>query len=72
MVPILSSFEKLSAGWISTLALFGSELESLADSRATDITLEGQNPVLPRVANMTFIVPKGGLEEVSFRGSEPN
>ena len=73
MVPILSSFEKLSAGWISTLALFGFELESLADSRATNITLKGQEPVLPRAAKITFIIPKRGLEEVSLQVSNlPN
>ena len=41
-----------------------------ADSRATDITLEWQELVLPRTAKMTFIVPKGGLEESSFWGSK--
>ena len=71
MVPILSSFEKLSAGWISTIALFGSRLLYSADSRVTDITLEGQESILPGVAKMTLIIPRGGLEEASFRGSEP-
>ena len=70
MVPILSSFEKLSVGWIFTLALFGSKLVSSADSRVTDITLDGQELVLPRVAKMTSIVPKEGLEEASLQGSE--
>ena len=70
MVPTLSSSEKINAGWILTLALFGSEFESSADSRAIDIILEGQEPVLPRAAKMTFIVPKGGLEEASLRGSK--
>ena len=63
MVPILSSFEKLSANQISILALFGSELESLADNRVTDITLEGWEPVLSSVVKMTLIVPNGDLEE---------
>ena len=63
MVPILSLFEKLSAGQISTLALFGSELKSSADSRATYITLEGWEPVLPSATKITLIVPNGGLEE---------
>ena len=67
MVPTLSSSEKLNADWILTLALFGSEFESSADSQATDIILEGQEPVLPRAAKMTFIVPKGGLEEASLQ-----
>ena len=63
MVPIFSSTEKLNADWISTLALFGSELESSADRRVTDITLERWELVLPGVAKMTLIVPKRGLEE---------
>ena len=71
MVLILSSSEKLNAGWIVTLALFSSEFESSVDSQATYIILEGQDPVLPGVAKMTFIVPTGGLEEASLRGSEP-
>ena len=70
MVLILFATKKLSAGWISTLALFDSGLVSSADSRATDITLKEQEPILPGVAKMTFIVPKGGLEEASLRGSE--
>ena len=40
------------------------------DRRATDITLDGQDPVLPGVAKMTLIVPKGGLEGISLRDSE--
>ena len=64
MVPTLSSFEKLNADRTSTLALFGSGLESLASGRATDITLEGYEPVLPRATKMTLIVPKRGLKEV--------
>ena len=68
MVPILSSSEKLNAGWISILALFGSRLLSSANSRATNFTLEGQESVFPKVAKMTLIVPRGGLEEVSLLG----
>ena len=63
MVPILPLSEKLNAGRISTLALFGLELESSIDSRAIDITLEGWEPVLPGTLKMTLIVPNGGLEE---------
>ena len=70
MVSILSSSEKPRTGWISILALFGSELGSSAGNRATNITLEGQEPVLPRAAKMTFIVPNGGLEESTIQGSE--
>ena len=71
MVPTLSLSEKPRTGWISVIAFFGFELLPLADSQATDITLEGQEPVLPGVAKMTLIIPKGGLEEASLRGSEP-
>ena len=71
MVPILSSSEKLSVGQMFILALFGSRLLSSTNSRATNITLEGQESVFPRAAKMTLIVPKGGLEEAYLRGSEP-
>ena len=70
MVPTLFSFEKPRIGWVSILALFVSELESLAASRATDITLEGQEPVLPEATKMIFIIPNRGLEESSLRDSE--
>ena len=40
------------------------------DRRATDITLDGYDPVLPGVAKMTLIVPKGGLEGISLRDLE--
>ena len=36
------------------------------DRRATDITLDGQDPILPGAAKMTLIVLKGGLEETSL------
>ena len=71
MVPTLSSSEKLNVDWTFILAFFGSGFKSSMKSQATDITLEGQDPALLEAANMTFIVPKGGLEEASFRGSEP-
>ena len=71
MVPTLSSSEKLNAGWILTLALFGSEFEFSTDSRVTNITLEGQDSILLGAAKMTFIMPKGGLEEASLWSSEP-
>ena len=70
MVPILSSSEKLSTDWISIIAFFSFELLSLADSRAVDITLEGQESVLLGAAKMTLIVPRGGLKEASLQGSE--
>ena len=43
---------------------------SLADSRATNIALEGQEPILLGAAKMTFIVLMGGLKEASLQGSE--
>ena len=68
MVSILSSSKKPSTYGASFLALFDSELLSSMDSWATDITLEGWEPVLPRAAKMTLIVPRGGLEEAYLRG----
>ena len=70
MVSILSLSKKPRTGQISIMALLGSKLLLLAGNRATDITLEGQEPVLPGTAKMTLIVPKGGLEESSLRGSK--
>ena len=63
MVLTLSSSEKLIVGWFSTLALFGSSFEPSVGNWATDITLEGWEPVPSRAVKMTLIVPKGGLEE---------
>ena len=71
MVPSLSSSVKLSANLILILAPFGSEFEFSVDSRAIDIILEGQDPVLLGAVKMTFIVPKGSLEEASLQDSEP-
>ena len=34
------------------------------DRRATDITLDGHDLVLPGAAKITLIVPKGGFERV--------
>ena len=62
MVPILSLSKKLRIVWISILALFGSELESLAGNRVTNITLDGQDSVLLGAAKITLIVPRGCLE----------
>ena len=56
---------------VSILALFGSELLSSVDSRATDIILEGQELVILGATKMTLIILKGGLEEESPQGSEP-
>jgi len=64
MVPTLSSSKKLNAGQTSILALFGTRLTSSASGQTTNITLEGYEPVFPRAAKMTLMVPKGGLEEV--------
>ena len=40
------------------------------DRRAMDITLDGQDHVLPDAVKMTLIVPKGDLEGTSFRDSK--
>ena len=39
---------------------------SLEDRRATDIILDGHDPVLPSAAKITLIVPKGVLKEYLF------
>ena len=61
MVPCLSASKKLNTSGMFILTRFGIELESLSEQQDTDIILEGQDPVLPRAANMTFMVPRGGL-----------
>ena len=61
MVPCLSASKKLNTSGMFILTRFGIELESLFEQQDTDIILEGQDPVLPRAANMTFMVPRGGL-----------
>ena len=70
-VPTLSLSKKLNAGQTSILALFSSRLESSVSGGATNITLEGWELVLPGAARMTLIMPKGGLEDVSFWDLDP-
>ena len=62
MVLCLSASEKLNTRGTFVLFLFGAELHSSSELPDTDITLEGQDPVLPGAANMTFMVPKGGFD----------
>ena len=50
----------------STLAFFGSSLVSPEDRWATDIILDGHDPILPGALKITSIVPKGGLEGISL------
>ena len=69
MVPILFSFENPSIGEAPFLDLLDSRSLSSVESRATDITLEGKESVLPDAARMTFIVPMGGLKDMFLRGS---
>ena len=71
MVLSLSLSEKLNTYGIPILTLFGIELEPSSRQQDTDITLEGQDLVLPRVANMTFIMPRGALEDASPQNAEP-
>ena len=61
MVPYLPASEKLNTSGTFILTLFDIELESSFEQQDTNIILEGQDPVLPRAANMTFMVPRGGL-----------
>ena len=70
MVPILSSSEKPMTNGNSTLAFFRFRLMFLEDRRATDITLDGHDLVLPGTVKMILIIPKGGLKGISFRDSE--
>ena len=63
---ILFSFENPKIDWISILAFFSLELESLVGSQATDITLDGEDPVLPRAAKMTLIIPRRILKGASL------
>ena len=44
------------------MTLFGIKLEPSSGQQDTDITLEGQDPVLPGAANMTFIGLEGALK----------
>ena len=53
------------------MTLFDIELEPSSGQQDTDITLEGQDPVFPKTANMMFIMPRGGLEDASPRNAEP-
>ena len=40
------------------------------DRRATDITLDGHDPVLSGAVKITLIVPRGGLEGISLSDPE--
>ena len=70
MVPSLSASEKLNTNGTFILTLFGIELESSPKQQDTNIILEGQDPVLPGVANMTFMVPRGSLRVAFPRFAE--
>ena len=43
---------------------------SLEDRRATDITLDEHDLVLPGAAKITLIVPRGGIEGISLSDPE--
>ena len=70
MVPYLPASEKLNTSGTFILTLFDIELESSSEQQDTNIILEGQDPVLPRAANMTFMVPRGGLDAAFPRNVE--
>ena len=71
MVPSLFLSEEPKTNGISVLTHFDIELESSSGQQDADIILEDQDLVLPEATNMTFIVPKGGLEDASPRNVEP-
>ena len=52
---------KLNTSGTFVLTCFGIGLESSSEQQDTDIILEGQDLILPGTANMTFMVPRGGL-----------
>ena len=54
----------------SSLALFGLWQVSSGSRRATVITLDGHDPVLPGAEKITLIVPRRGLEGTSFSDRE--
>ena len=70
MVPCLSASEKLNTNGTFILTLFGIELEFSSEQQDIDIILEGQDPILSRAANMTFMVPRGGLRAAFPRNAE--
>ena len=70
MVPSLSSSEKPNTNETFILILFDIELKPSSEQQDTDIILEGQDPVLPGAANMTFIMPRGDLKAAFPRDVE--
>ena len=70
MVPCLSASEKLNTSGTFILTLFGIELEPSSKQQDTNIILEGQDLVLFGAANMTFLVPIGGLGVAFPRNAE--
>ena len=70
MVPYLSASKKLNTSGTFILTLFGIELKSSSEQQDTDIILERQDLVLPGVANMTFMVLRGGLGATFPRNAE--
>ena len=70
MVPCLSTSEKLNTNGTFILTLFGIELESSSEQQDIDIILEGQDPVLPRAAKITFMMPREGLGAAFPRNAE--
>ena len=70
MIPSLSTPEKLNTNGTFILTLFGIGPESSLEQQDTDIILEGQDPVLLEAANMTFMMPRGGLGVTFPRNAE--
>ena len=70
MVLSLFVSEKLNTNETFILTLFSIGPESSPEQQDIDIILEGQDPVLLRAANMTFMVPRGGLGATFPRNAE--
>ena len=69
--PTLSSSEKLKVGWVLILSRLNSGTASSVHGRAMDITQGEHVPILPEVAMITLMVPRGGLEEDSLLYTDP-
>ena len=70
MVPSLSASVKLNINGTLILILFGIGPKFSLQQQDTEIILEGHDPILPRAANMTFMVPRGGLRATFPRNAE--
>ena len=70
MVPSLFASVKLNINGTLILILFGIGPKFSLQQQDTEIILEGHDPILPGAANMTFMVPRGGLRATFPRNAE--